>query len=180
MTAPPDTTSAPRGLEGQWVLEHRDELKERSLGQFEASFPGLRGDGTERDLTTAYVEVRCGKRRAYLQARLRRGATGRTLYVPTGVLPGGPKGMKVSVKRATKSRFTLHVVRHDPSLWAALWGFVVAVVGLLIEAAFDVGEVVHLATVDARTAGVLIGLSWVMKVVGLVIAFGQAVLAARG
>ena len=143
-----------------WKAERYEKV-----GKFEARFP----ENSAPTPLPEYIALTDGKRTAVLRSSTRRGAAGDIIYVASSSPFSNDK--PVSFTASKKNKYLWYVLFHDFDSLLGLFGLLIALVGVCIDASLAAGKYYPVLTFSGATlAGVAI-LSNFLKAPGLVIAF---------
>jgi hypothetical protein len=136
-----------------WVLQHESRADPRT-----ASFP------EQASAPSGFIRLAAGGEAAVLKGTTRRGAAGNEVWVPSGTLPNVSDRTEVSVTSTSRAAFQRYWVIRDPARRRALLGLIVALTGLVLKLALELGKTYPIIVVGE--AGITIS-----NVVGTVLAF---------
>lgn len=143
-----------------------------TVGRFEAYIPHADKNNTlVADDFPKYIKVVIDKKTHILESSLQ---TQKVcfIHVHPKVCPRGRNLQEVSYTKASEKEFRKYVIANDRRRRLALFGLVIAFIGVLIDGSFALGEFgVVLISLSVLWTGLWMGLGIVLKLVGLYLVY---------
>jgi hypothetical protein len=146
-------------MSSQWTIHHL-----AGVSRFEVQFPE---NSAPPALPQGYAAVTAGAVTEHLRVRRRPHATGHSVIVSpeSSLANGAPAHWQAS----SAWRYQLFRVRHDPRRRNTLVGWVISLIGVLIDGGLAIGAVMPLMVVTTRDVAVVMWLALLLKLAGLLV-----------
>jgi hypothetical protein len=157
-----------------WRLRHQDKID-----KFVAEYPPRDDEGKEQSETPQFIRISDDKKGVYLKTKMRESGDGCVFFVNPKILPDTNENYQVKWEEARSYQYSLYKVWNDKEQRLAFFGLLLAVLGYLIDASFDIGKSYPLIEYNYNLFMVAKISSWILKIVGVVLVFWKGFVAAK-
>jgi len=157
-----------------WTLRHSENVKE-----FEAEYTPYSFNEQEVPDQPDYVLISTGKSNAHLKLKRRMTGSGCVIFVNPKT-KGTIDGESIKIIECDKLTYQIYLIRNDKAQQLAFFGLLIASIGLIIDAAFDLGKIFTLFPYyGGKFVFVMKLISWVLKIWGLYLVFKKGLIGSK-
>jgi hypothetical protein len=164
----------------KWVIRHQEGIDKFTAEYLPRYIQGKGGRfETDDPKLPEFIKMSVREEKVYLKTKMRDGGEGAEFFVNMKVFANVDEKSPVKCEESSRYRYYLYKVWEDKEQRLAFIGLVLATLGILIDASFDIGKTYPLIEDKYNLFVAAKILSWFLKVIGLGLVFWKGFISAK-
>lgn len=157
-----------------WVVRRDDKVD-----KFAVEYPPRDESRAAQPELPKFIKLTINGKNTYLKTKMRSAGDGCVLFVSSTTLSDVQENPAATWESASRYKYNLYKVWSDKEQRIAFIGLFFAVLGIVIDASFDVGKNYPMIEYRHYLFMFMKYLSWALKIVGLILVFWKGFIGAK-